>query len=146
MPKIKKQAQKLDSVSQNIQRVFIKQNMFNSALITYILAGIAFIFSFIFNGQFVTIPGTEDNTGLKVFDVLLKGGSIGIFFFFAFIAFANWMELKGYIMEAKHIIILVILAILQSVLDIYVFLTALVCIIIVLAYMYFIQAKAVKNE
>jgi len=146
MPKIKKQLQKQDSVSQNIQRVLTKQSMFNSALITYLLAGVVFIISFILNGQFVTIPNTNDETWIKVIDVLLKGGSIGLFFFFAFIAFANWMELKGYIMELKHIIILIVISILQSVMDIYVFLTALVCIIVVLAYMYFIQAKAPKAE
>ncbi len=146
MPKIKKQMQKQDSVSKNIQRVITKQNMFNSALITYLLAGVVFIVSFILNGQFVTIPNANDETWIKVIDVLLKGGSIGLFFFFGFIAFANWMELKGYIMELKHIIILIIIAVLQSVMDIYVFLTALVCIIVVLAYMYFIQAKAPKAE
>jgi hypothetical protein len=144
MPKFKKdkeQKKQQDLEQQKIQKALLKQSMFKSSYISYLLAAVMFIISFIFNGKFVTIPNSSNSTAITVLDVLLKAFAIILFFFFAFVAFGNYMELEGYIMDYKHIILLVAFALLQSSTELYVFLASLGGVVLILVYMYFIQAK-----
>lgn len=144
MPKYKKiqEQKKQELEEQKIQIAHIKQRMFNSAGYTYLLALIPLIGSFILNGRFVTIPNPNASTAITVVDVLLKSLLIIAFFFFAFVSFANYMELCGYIMDLKYIILLLVISLLQSSTELYVFLVSLGGNVLVLVYMYFIQAKA----
>lgn len=137
-----------------LQKKLDKKSMFISALLTYALAAIFLIISFIFNGRFIIFPkepvypaGTPAELmyplpmWIRVVAVLLKSGSIILFFFFMMISIGNYRELRGYIMTWREMLVLLIVSILQSSTEIYVFFITALGITLVITYMYFIQGK-----
>ncbi|MCF2138954.1 MAG: hypothetical protein K9W44_02715 [Candidatus Lokiarchaeota archaeon] len=132
------------------QRMNLKLQMFNSAKISYILALIFFIISFLFNGLIITpwndlvqnaASSAEGPTALGVIDIAIKSVSIILFFLFAFISWGNLQELRGYIITWKEMVVLIILTLIQATINGTVFLISTIGVIIILVYFYFIQAK-----
>lgn len=128
----------------------IKLQMFNSAKISYILALIFFIVSFLFNGLLINpwvelvenaTSAADGPTLLGVLDIIIKSVSIILFFIFGFISLGNLQELRGYIMTWKEMAILVVLSLFQATINGTVFLISTIGVIITLIYFYFIQAK-----
>jgi hypothetical protein len=147
MPKIKKKPETdEDYAQQTVRRALLKKKMFTSAAVTFGLAVVCFVISFIFNGKLYIIANPDNSTLVKVIIVLIKGGSIVAAFFFLFISYANMMELRGYLMSFKHIVILVIMTVIQSISNTWVFLTCLVGIVGVIFYLYLIQARIRKRD
>ncbi len=139
------------------QKTILKNSMYSSAKITYILAAIFLIISFLFNGRMLSWAGKiadevqsmEDNatgpTLLYIIDVIIKSISITLFFLFAFISIGNYKELTGDIMTSKEMMILIIISIAQATAESTIFFYTVIGISLVLTYMYFIQGKIKKN-
>jgi uncharacterized membrane protein len=144
MPKIKKeesmQKQK-ESIEQKLDRTQLKQNMFISAIITFLISGIFLLFTMLFAFEVLEIENPDDSTGLKVLDVLLKGGLVILFFFFMFVSVGNMQELRGYIMTWKEMVIIIALALFPATTDGWVFLTSAIGVILIIIYFYLIQIK-----
>ncbi len=147
MPKIKKKGEtEEDFAQQMVRRAILKKKMFNSSLITFIIALLCFVVSFIFNGAVYVVPNPSDSMVIKILVILIKGGLIIAAFFFLFISYANMMELRGSVMSFKHILILIIISIVQSITYDWVFLTSAVGITIVIIYLYLIQSHIRKRN
>jgi hypothetical protein len=144
MPKMKKedviQKQK-EATEQRLERNLLKQKMFTSSLITFIISGVFLLFSMLFAFAVLKIPNPDEKTWIKVIDVLLKGGLIIGFFFFMLVSLGNLQELRGYIVSWKELVFLLIISLFQATTEGYVFLTASIGIILFLIYMYFIQGR-----
>ena len=163
MPKIQKNREKREQREQQLKKLEIeksiqKKSMFSSAIITFLIAIVFFVISFVFNGRFYEIPipvvkevdaavaaeaEAESNSisWLNVLDVLIKSVSVILFFLFIMISVANYQELRGYIMKWKLLLFLIIISILQVSTEIYVFLVSAVGITLIITYFYFIQGK-----
>lgn len=128
-------------IQQRVDRAKLKQMMFSSSLITYMLAGVFLVFSILMNAKVLEIPNPDATTPLKVVDVLLRGGLIILFFFFMFVSMGNLKELRGYIMTWKEMLFLIIISLFQTITEGWALLTATLGIIIILVYFYFIQGK-----
>jgi hypothetical protein len=144
MPKIKKelsQAKQMQLAQQKMDRSMMKRAMFKATWITYLFAGICLVFSILLQLAVIDIPNPDDKTWLKVIIILLKGGLIILFFFFMFVSMGNMKELRGYIMTWKEMVFLLVISLFQTITDGYVLLVAVLGIIIVIAYFYFLQGK-----
>ena len=152
MSKIRKEnlAKKAKVQQVERQKTMIKLQMFNSAKVTYTIALIFFIISFLFNGLIISpwielvensVEGAEGPTFLGVIDIVIKSGAIIIFFLFAFISLGNFQELRGYIMTWKEMTVLIVLTLIQATANGNVFIISSLGIIIIVIYMFFIQAK-----
>jgi len=156
MSKIRKEnlAQKAKVQQAERQKTMIKLQMFNSAKITYIIAFIFFIISFLFNGLIISpwvelvensVKVAEGPTFLGVIDTLIKSFSIILFFLFTFISLGNYQELRGYIMTWKEMTVLVVLTLAQATINGDVFIISALGIVIIVIYMFFIQVKVIEE-
>jgi hypothetical protein len=143
MPKIKKRKSRESKLKDlEVQKMIAKKFMYLSAMKTYIIAIVFFIVSLIFNGRYIVLEDKfGESTATSIFDVLIKSFSIILFFFFTIVALGNWMELRGYILTWKEVLIVLIISILQSSTELYVFLIVAFGVVLILTYMYFIQGK-----
>jgi hypothetical protein len=140
------QYQKQDQLAQQkMDQSLLKQKMFLSALITWIIAGIFLVFSILMSLEVIKIPNTDSSTGLKVLDVAIKSILIILFFFFMFISMGNLRELRGYIMNWKELIFLLIITLIQGVTDGWVFFISTVGVILIIIYFYLIQVKIAEH-
>jgi len=130
-----------EATEQRLERNLLKQKMFTSSLITFIISGVFLLFSMLFAFAVLKIPNPDEKTWIKVIDVLLKGGLIIGFFFFMLVSLGNLQELRGYIVSWKELVFLLIISLFQATTEGYVFLTASIGIILFLIYMYFIQGR-----
>ena len=148
MPKIRKDAQakqKRLAIKQNDMNI-LKMWMFESSGITLILTAICLTFAILFNTSVLVFPNPNSTTLLKVVNILLRGVPIILEFFFGMVALGNLFELSGEIMKGKHVIILALFCILQGVTDDYVVLIAIIGVISVYIYIYFMQTKIGESE
>ncbi|WP_371801986.1 hypothetical protein [Candidatus Lokiarchaeum ossiferum] len=159
MPKIEKKKKTRQEKLRDLenQKAILKQSMFKSSFITYLIAAIFLIISFLFNG--LAINGwvdlvneaalkVENNEGMPfiyIADILIKTISIIAFFFFTLISVANYRELSGYLMSWKELLVLLIITLIQATTSGLIFVICACGVAIVLTYMYFIQGK-VNNE
>ena len=160
MPKIKKDKKIKEEKIKNleIQKVKVKNTMFSSTLITYALAGIFLLISFIFNGSIISgwvenvveakiaIDNGDAPSFIYIMDILIKSISVILFFFFLFISFGNFQEYRGYIMTWKEMIIIFVISILQVSSNFTTFFITTIGITICITYFYFLQGKIEKRE
>ncbi len=119
-----------------------KVNMFTTSRLSYILAAICLALSIVFNTELIRPFGADpDSTILKVFEYGARGLLVVGFFLFALISWGNLKELRGSFIGAKEIVILVVLSLLQTVRNGYVFLTACVGVTVVFLYIWLMQEK-----
>ena len=129
---------------QKEQRMKIMQvKMYKTALITYPIAGLFFLFAALIMTQVIKIPETENET-LKTLIIIGKGLLPVGFFFFMIISLGNTLEARGGIMTWKEMFLVGLMAIFMIVIDGNVVLVTIIGIALILTYFYFIQAKAEK--
>src|SRR4030042_1532975 len=126
MPKYRKDrkyvAQKEGKKREGISEIGL---MYKSSVKTYIVAIIFLVLSIIFNMELVPITfGPEHDTLFKILVYGFRGVFVIGFFLFAFISWGNLMELRGGLMGLKEIIILIVISLMQTVRNPYVFLAA----------------------
>ncbi|MHA1856574.1 MAG: hypothetical protein ACTSYY_11055 [Promethearchaeota archaeon] len=160
MPKIKKDKKSKEEKLKNLEisKAEAKRSMFSSSIITYLIAAIFLVISFIFNGNLINVwvekitnaQSVIDEGGapsfIYVMDIIIKSFSVILFFFFTFISIGNFQEYRGYIMTWKEMLILLIITLLQVSTNFTIFLITFVGIILCITYFYFIQGKIEKIE
>ena len=148
MPKLKKnkkQSRQEELKALEQQKTRAKKIMLSSSIITYVIALVALILSFMINGKYWDIPEIGKETTAEVIDVLVKSFIILVFFFFALISVANFQEIRGYVFTWREMIVLLIVTLLQSSTELYVFLVAASGVVLIITYMYFIQGRIQKE-
>jgi hypothetical protein len=150
MPKIRKQEEIEEIHQAEDEKTRIKIRMFNSAKITYLLALGFFVISFIFNGMLINgwvqlvndaVSNSDGPTLLGIVDIIIKSLSIILFFFFGLISLGNYQELKGYVVNWKELVILLVLSLFQATTSGTVFIVSVLGISLILIYFYFMQSK-----
>jgi hypothetical protein len=129
---------------QKEKRMKIMQvKMFKTALITYPIAGVFFLFAALIMTQVIKIPETDNET-LKTLIIIGKGLLPVGFFFFMIISVGNTLEARGGIMTWKEMFLVGLMAIFMVVIDGNVVLVTIIGIGLIITYFYFIQARAEK--
>lgn len=111
---------------------------YKTVILTGILTGVLFFASLLFNGQIVTLS-IFDNIFLNIAEIFIRTIVISLFFLSITISFANYRDLVGKPISWKELTLLFLLSIIQSILNIYVFLLSLIGLILILVYLYLIQ-------
>ncbi len=115
--------------------------MFGTSIRAYLIAAVFLVLSIIFNSELIRPFGTEIGRLLKLIEYGFRGLLVIGFFMFALISWGNLKELRGSIIGIKEIIILMLMALLQTILNSYVFLAAVVGVTIVSIYIWLMQVK-----
>jgi hypothetical protein len=136
MSKFKKTPEKLPKKKK--KEISNEEFAFKTVKISAFLSGFFFLLSILFNGGIITIFMNSD-TILEILDIAIKVGVIILFYFFIMISFGNYKELVGKPIEMKEIILLYLIALLQSCLHPYVFFLTLFGLIGITIYFYIIQ-------
>jgi hypothetical protein len=121
----------------------IRVKMYRTSLISYGIAAIFFIFSALIMTNTIEIPESE-STAVNVLVIFLKGLLPVFFFFFMLISTANLLEARGTIMTWKEMLVIILMAVFQVVIEGYVVLITIIGVALVITYFYFIQAKTEK--
>jgi len=111
---------------------------YRTVILTGILTGVLFFTSLLFNGQIVSLS-IFDNIFLNIAEIFIRAIVISLFFLSITISFANYRDLVGKPISLKELTLLFLLSIIQSILNIYVFLLSLIGLILILVYLYLIQ-------
>jgi len=109
-----------------------------SGITSFYLAGIFFVISILFNSGIVTIFMNQ-NLYLDIVDILIKTISIILFFLFLSVAVGNVEEINGKIFDWKKLTILIIISLIQSIRNGWVFLFSSLGIIILILYLWLLQ-------
>ena len=109
-----------------------------SGIISFYLASIFFVISILFNSGIVTIFMNQ-NLYLDIVDILIKTISIILFFLFLSVAVGNVEEINGKIFGWKKLTILIIISLIQSIRNGWVFLFSSLGIIILILYLWLLQ-------
>jgi hypothetical protein len=145
VPKIQKSKKNHPGMSEARKRAVLvairRRSMFKSAIITYVMAVLFFIASFLFNGLYIVIPNPDETMTIQILEIVIKSGSLIFFFFFLLIAAANYQELRGYVLTWKGVLIFVVLTLIQATADGIIFLISAIGIVLILVYFFFIQGK-----
>ncbi len=115
--------------------------MFGTSIRAYLIAAVFLVLSIIFNSELIRPFGTDIGRLLKLIEYGFRGLLVIGFFMFALISWGNLKELRGSIIGIKEIIILMLMALLQTILNSYVFLAAVVGVTIVSIYIWLMQVK-----
>lgn len=109
-----------------------------SGITSFYLASIFFVTSILFNSGIVTIFMNQ-NLYLDIVDILIKTISIILFFLFLSVAVGNVEEINGKIFGWKKLTILIIISLIQSIRNGWVFLFSSLGIIILILYLWLLQ-------
>lgn len=109
-----------------------------SGITSFYLASIFFVISILFNSGIVTIFMNQ-NLYLDIVDILIKTISIILFFLFLSVAVGNVEEINGKIFGWKKLTILIIISLIQSIRNGWVFLFSSLGIIILILYLWLLQ-------
>jgi magnesium-transporting ATPase (P-type) len=141
MPKYKKKGSKIAQEEESRQQLIDqKRFMYSSSLRSLIISGVCFVLSFLFNGNLIQID-VAMGSAVGVLLVLLKALLITLFYIFTLVGLANTMELRGKPSSLREIIIVGILALIQGVLSLPVFLLSLLGVILASLYLWAIQVR-----
>jgi magnesium-transporting ATPase (P-type) len=141
MPKYKKKGSKIAQEEESRQQLIDqKRFMYSSSLRSLIISGVCFVLSFLFNGNLIQID-VAMGSAVGVLLVLLKALLITLFYIFTLVGLANTMELRGKPSSLREIIIVGILALIQGILSLPVFLLSLLGVILASLYLWAIQVR-----
>ena len=136
MPKIPKQIDK--EIKSKRKHRSDEKFAFRSIIISAILGGIFCIISLIFNTELLTLNFNQ-NIIWVIVDLLIKVGSILLFFMFMIISIGNYKELIGRPVDWKELLLLIICSLGQTILNLWVFLFTVFGLIFILVYLFIVQ-------
>ena len=110
----------------------------NSSKRSFYLTGICFLVSILFNMGIINIV-VNQNIYLNILDVFIKSLSIILFFFFLIIAVSNIEEIKGKVLGWKQLTLIIIMSLIQSIRNGWVFLFSSLGIAIIILYLLVLQ-------
>jgi len=134
MPKLKKAQNK----AKKNQTRDVEDYAFKSIIISAIFSGICLTISLLFNGELISIIIT-DNVIWQLIEILIRVFSIIFFFLFMIVIIGNYKELTGKPITWKTLTLIFILSIIQSILDLKVFIITLIGLILIIVYLYLTQ-------
>jgi len=134
MPKLKKSQNK----AKKNQTRDIEDYAFKSIIISAIFSGLCLTISLLFNGELISIIIT-DNMIWQLIEILIRVFSILFFFLFMIVIIGNYKELTGRPITWKTLTLIFILSIIQSILDLKVFIITLIGLILIIVYLYLTQ-------
>lgn len=136
MPKILKQTEK--EIKSKGKHRSDEKFAFRSVIISAILGGIFYVISLIFNIELITVF-LNQNIIWNIVDILIKVGSILLFFMFMIISIGNYKELIGKPIDWKELLLLIIFSLGQTLLNLWVFLFTFFGLIFILVYLFLAQ-------
>ncbi len=146
MPKYRKDrkfvAQKEEKKREGVTE---KSRMFNSTYKAYVVALVFLALSLIFNTELFQLLASDAGKLEKLIVYGFRGLLVILFFFFALIAWGNLKELRGSIIGMKEIITLIVMALVQTMLNGYVFLAATLGVATICIYIWLMQVKIEGN-
>ncbi len=123
-----------------------KSRMYGSTVKAYIVALVFLSLSLIFNTELIPLlSGANIGRLEKLIVYGFRGLLVILFFFFALIAWGNLKELRGSIIGLREIIVLATMALVQTMLSVYVFLAATVGVLVICIYIWLMQVKIEKG-
>ena len=144
MSKFKKIPEKLPKKKE----ISDEQFAFKTVITSVILSGFFLLVSILFNGGIVSFneimgcaTGAEELCIWDYLDTTIKVSVILLFYFFLMISIGNYRELVGKPIETGQIIYIFLLALLQSCLNLDVFIITLLGLVLLLAYFYLVQEQ-----
>lgn len=141
MPKYKKGKKQAKEVEDTRKRISDqKTEMYNSSIRSLVVGGVCFVLSLLFNTPIVKIS-VESGTAADVLLILMKSLFIVLFFTFTMLGLANTMELRGKPSALREVIIVGVMAILQGILSLPVFLLSALGVVLATLYLWGIQVK-----
>lgn len=111
---------------------------YSSVIYTAIITGVLLIASLVFNGEIISLS-ILDNIILDIVEILIRMSIVLLFFLFFTISYGNYRDLVGKPINWKELTVLFFLSIIQSILNLYVFLLSLLGLLLILLYLYLIQ-------
>lgn len=144
MPKFHKTSEISPKKSYNKERTE-DEFALRSVIISSIIGFGFLVLSFFFNGTawfnegIIAVNIVEKEPIWEIVDNTIKIAVILFAFFFMLISIGNYQELMGKPLDYKIISLLIILALIQTIRNLWVFLFTLIGIIAILIYFYFIQ-------
>ncbi|TXT61894.1 MAG: conserved membrane protein of unknown function [Promethearchaeota archaeon] len=111
---------------------------YRTVIFTAIITGVLFIASLLFNGEIISLT-FPNNIIFELVKIVIRTILILLFFLFFTISYANYRDLVGKPIGWKELLFLLILSMIQSILNVYVFVLSLLGLILILLYLYLIQ-------
>ncbi|MBD3211092.1 MAG: hypothetical protein GF311_00665 [Candidatus Lokiarchaeota archaeon] len=111
---------------------------YRTVIFTAIITGTLFIASLLFNGEIFSLT-FSNNLIFELVEIVIRTILILLFFLFFTISYANYRDLVGKPIGWKELLFILVLSIIQSILNVYVFLLSLIGLILILLYLYLIQ-------
>ena len=142
MPKYKKG--KKHTQEEDTRKLIVDQKteMYKSSIRSLVIGGICLVLSFLFNGNMInTIVEVESGTAVDVLLIILKSLIITLFFTFTLVGLANTMELRGNPSKLREVVIIGVMALIQGILSLPVFLLSGLGIILASFYLWAIQVR-----
>lgn len=141
MPKYKKGKKQAQEELDTRQKIADQKNeMYKSSIRSLIIGGICFVISLLFNGNLIEFS-VNSGSALDVLLILFKSLLITVFYTFTLIGLANTMELRGKPSALRDIIIVAVMALIQGVLSLPVFLVSLLGVLLASLYLWTVQVK-----
>ena len=134
MPKIQKESSKSRE-----KQGFKEDFAFRSLLITTIIGIACFIVSIFINVAEILSTLLYQNSLFYVIEIIVRVSVVLFFFFFMVISLGNYKDILGKPSDWKGLLFLFCLSLLQTMRNIQVFGFTLLCLIIILFYLYLIQ-------
>jgi hypothetical protein len=123
--------------SQN--RENMEEFAYKTVILSAIMAGITFIISLLFNGEFITLTTISNNLIIQIVENVIRVFSILFFYIFMITSIGNYKELTGKPVTWIELIFFFIISLIQSVLDLLVFGFTFLGLVIVIIYFWIIQ-------
>ncbi len=134
MPKLKK----IEKKAKKDRPRDVEDYAFKSIIISALFSLLCLIISLFFNGELISIT-INDNVIWQLIEILIRVFSILFFFLFMIVIIGNYKELTGKPISWKTLTFVFILSIIQSFLDLKVFIITLIGLIFLTIYLYLIQ-------
>lgn len=112
---------------------------YRTVIISAIMAGITFIISLLFNGEFISLTIISNHLILQIVENAIRILSIIFFYIFMITSIGNYKELTGKPVSWIELTFFFIVSLIQSFLDLLVFSFTFLGLIIVVIYFWIIQ-------
>ena len=112
---------------------------YRTVILTAIIAGILFVISLLFNGEFISLTNISNNLVIQIIENSIRIGSIVFFYIFIITSIGNYKELTGKPVTWIELTFFFIISLIQSVLDLLVFSFTFLGLVIVVIYFWIVQ-------
>mgnify|MGYP006282764305 CR=1 FL=1 len=112
---------------------------YRTVIVTAIMAGVMFIISLLFNGEFISLTKLNNNLVIQIIESIIRIGSIVFFYIFIITSIGNYKELTGKPVTWIELTFLFIISLIQGVLDLLVFSFTFLGLVIVVIYFWIVQ-------